>query len=583
MRTSTLFRVAVMALLVSGAIVRPLAAAQPNDGRPSAQLQQPSTDVLAYIRNTWHTLTRSTNECSSLTDSKLLRGAEAVLYLPYGMTAPESVRKMQTECNVRLEQLPKSVSHLSELPPGSIKQQGLLYLPNSYVVPGGRFNEMYGWDSYFIIRGLLEDGERDLARGMVENFFFEMEHYGAVLNANRTYYLTRSQPPFLTSMILAVYTADRNAGRNDRAWLERAYTWAKRDHELWMREPNLDANTGLSRYLDFGDGPVSEIGDHPEYYESVADWLVKHPEVETNYLTRKASEASGPEFQVPRCGSTACPNSKRVWLTPDFYKGDRAVRESGFDISFRFGPFSGSTHHYAPVCLNSLLYKAETDLERIAIDLNHRDEARQWHQRAANRKRLVTRYLWSADRGTFADYDFQSRTQSSYQYATVFYPLWVGLATQAQARGVMRQLSVFEQAGGLAMSDRETGLQWDKPFGWAPIQMLAVEGMRRYSFDQDADRVSRKFLTMVKQNAVRDGTIREKYDVITRSTTTQVTAGYKMNVVGFGWTNGAFLVLLHQMKPDDQQVIVDNGIAPAVSAVIRAGERTVLEKSYAGN
>ena len=133
------------------------------------------------------------------------------------------------------------------------------------------------------------------------------------------------------------------------------------------------------------------------------------------------------------------------------------------------------------------------------------------------------------------------------------------------------------------MSDRETGLQWDKPFGWAPIQMLAVEGMRRYGFDQDADRVSRKFLTMVKQNAVRDGTIREKYDVITRSTTTQVTAGYKMNVVGFGWTNGAFLVLLHQMKPDDQQVIVDNGIVPAVSAVIRSGERTVLEKSYAGN
>jgi alpha,alpha-trehalase len=115
---------------------------------------------------------------------------------------------------------------------------------------------MYGWDSYFIIRGLVRDKRLDLAQGMVENFFFEIEHYGAVLNANRTYYLTRSQPPFLTSMVLAVYEAQKAAGHEDRAWLEKAYGYAARDYSLWTREPHLAGSTGLSRYYDFGSGPA---------------------------------------------------------------------------------------------------------------------------------------------------------------------------------------------------------------------------------------------------------------------------------------------------------------------------------------
>ena len=121
----------------------------------------------------------------------------------------------------------------------------MLYLEHKYVVPGGRFNEMYGWDSYFIILGLVRAGRVDLARGMVENYFFEIEHYGTILNANRAYYLTRSQPPFLTSMIMAVYDADKAAGHEDRGWLEKAYGYASRDYESWNREPHTAGATGL--------------------------------------------------------------------------------------------------------------------------------------------------------------------------------------------------------------------------------------------------------------------------------------------------------------------------------------------------
>ena len=130
-----------------------------------------------------------------------------MLYLPAGFAEPAAVQKLTADCNVRVEHLPMEIHRLGEIDTSKIQPHGLLYLENKYVVPGGRFNEMYGWDSYFIIRGLLQAGRVELARGMVDNFFFEIEHYGAMLNANRTYYLTRSQPPFLSSMFVDVYQA----------------------------------------------------------------------------------------------------------------------------------------------------------------------------------------------------------------------------------------------------------------------------------------------------------------------------------------------------------------------------------------
>ena len=297
--------------------------------------------------------------------------------------------------------------------PEQLPIPGLLFLPKPYVVPGGRFNEMYGWDSYFIIRGLLAEGRRDLARGMIENFFYEIENYGAVLNANRTYYLTRSQPPFLTSMVMAQYAAERAAGQTDLSWLARAYRYAKRDHALWVHEPKLAAQTGLSRYFDVGEGPVPEIADHPEYYADVADWLVRHA-VQNGYLAADTAAGIGPELRVPLCSGKPCADSHAVRFTKDYYQGDRAMRESGFDISFRFGPFSGATQHYAPVCLNSLLYKEETDLAGMAQLLGDEGEARAWRAQARQRRKWVNRYLWNGAKGMFFDYDVQTGQQSAY-------------------------------------------------------------------------------------------------------------------------------------------------------------------------
>jgi len=512
--------------------------------------------ILQYIAADWDVLTRSMTLCDSVVDPKLPEAA--LLYLPANFPEPDSVKQLEQTCKVHVLHLPVIIQHPGQADVGTVAPQGLLFLPNSYVVPGGRFNEMYGWDSYFIILGLLHDRRIELARGMVENFFFEIEHYGTILNANRTYYLTRSQPPFLTSMIMEVYNAQKAAGHDDKIWLARAYEFAERDYEMWTHEPHLAGSTGLSRYYDFGSGPAAEgAQDEAGLHRKVAGYFVMHPELARTYVVvkdvKQQAQTAGPEFNVQVCDAAqtmahpGCDDVATVGLTADYYKGDRSMRESGFDISFRFEPYGAATHHFAPVCLNSLLYKTEKDLEEISRLLDKTAQAEQWKQRAEQRKERINRYLWDDQRGLFFDYDLRTESRSTYEYLTTFYPLWAGLSDPQQARAVARNAKVFEQPGGLATSPNDTGVQWDYPYGWAPLQLLAVEGLRRYGFTDDANRISYEFLSTVAENFKREGTIREKYDVVTRSSDVQLSAGYQANVVGFGWTNGVFLQLLQDL------------------------------------
>jgi alpha,alpha-trehalase len=522
---------------------------------PTTEAFQSLADLLRYISSDWDRLTRSLATCATYPDSKV--EGQQTLYLPADVKIPGVLDEIREKCAVRIEHLPAK-AHISEIP-----KHGLLYLEHPYVVPGGQFNEMYGWDSYFIIRGLLRDNRAELAKGMVENFFYEIEHYGGVLNANRTYYLGRSQPPFLTSMILAVYRSDQAAGKANLIWLRRAYKYAVTDYSQWTYAPHLADDTGLSRYYDQADGPVPEImGDPSNYYQGVAEYFLMNEGESSPHLVRVDEQRPpasilGPIFPVRGCYPDKAKNHKddckpgdRIALTPDYYKGDRSMRESGFDVSFRFGPYGAETHHYAPVCLNSLLYKTERDLAEMSRLLGQPEDAAQWEEKARQRRDKINKYLWNAKRGEFFDYNFVTNEQSSYEYATTFYPLWAGLVSKEQAQAVASNLPRFEQPGGIAMSRYESQAQWDYPYGWAPIHLLALEGLRRYGYNGDSDRITLKFLTMILENFRRDHTIREKYNVVTRSSETHIGVGYAQNVNGFGWTNGVFLELWHESPPE---------------------------------
>jgi alpha,alpha-trehalase len=507
------------------------------------QAQQTRPPIDTYIHNSWDALQRSMSDCASFPDSKITDTKLAnapVLYLPDGVKIPAAVKQMQDRCHVTVDHLPKKIRFEGDLLPEQIAKPGLLYLPNPYVVPGGRFNEMYGWDSYFILLGELADGRVELARGTVENFLYEIDNYGAILNANRTYYLTRSQPPFLSSMVLAVYRAmlpsDPKAAR---AFLKQCLPYLLRDHDLWTMPPHLAGTTGLSRYYDLGHGPVPEMQDDSTYYLDIIHWLEAHPTAAPSYL----EPATSPDA-AHNCGtsSASCLQTQADGrqLSASFFLGDRAMRESGFDPSFRFGPFSGSTQDYAPICLNALLYKYEHDMAFITATLGDLDAAVAWSSAAGDRLAAINQYQWDDAHGLFVDYNFVTKQPSTYRTITTYYALWAGIATPDQAKRLVKALPLFEREGGLVMSTETTGLQWDAPYGWAPTNWLAVDGLARYGYRDEARRIATKFMASVDRNYQLDGTIREKYNMDSASAQIAVSAGYKANVIGFGWTNAVY-------------------------------------------
>jgi alpha,alpha-trehalase len=514
------------------ALVLPLAAQRPARSQPAP--------ILEYIQRTWDVLTRSHRTmAAAAVDPKFpsAAGGRQPVYVPRDEDLGRIEAQLQQEMpaedyrTIELRPLPDDLAHLQE--------PGLLYLPRPYVVPGGRFNEMYGWDSYFIQLGLLRDNRVPLARDMADNFLYEIRHYGKILNANRTYYLTRSQPPFLTEMLLAVYRRT-----HDRKWLEDSVPAIEKYYQYWTSEPHLTPATGLSRYFDSGEGPA------PEVLASERDAKGRtHYDLAMRYFrTHHVTAYDAKQYY----------DAAKDQLTMLFYKGDRSMRESGFDPSDRFGPFSADIIRYNPVCLNSLLYVMEDQTAEILRDLGRPEEADTWQKRARGRAAAINRLLWDEGAGLYFDYDFIHRRRRRYPFLTTFYPLWAGIASPAQAARVVRNLYLFERPGGLQTSTNRSGNQWDAPFGWAPLEMIAVEGLRRYGYDAEANRISREFLSLVADQYRHSGTIVEKYDVVRRRTELQgeIRFGYRTNEAGFGWTNAVFTRLLDALTPEEQSRVL---------------------------
>ena len=498
----------------------------------AVQLQTPDP-ILDYIKRTWTVLTRSNRTLAKAAVDPKFQPAPDGRWPVYVPRAAD-LSKIQAQLREELPMADFRTIELRVLPPelSQIRNHGLLYLPKPYVVPGGRFNEMYGWDSYFIQIGLLHDHFDALAKDMADNFLYEIRNYGKILNANRTYYMSRSQPPFLTEMLLVVYERT-----HDRRWLEDSVPAIEEYYRYWTNEPHLTRETGLSRYFDLGEGPAPEVLAS----ESDSQGHTHYDLARQYFRTHSTADYDVGQYYDP----------KRDQLTSLFYKGDRSMRESGFDPSDRFGPFSVDIIHYNPVCLNSLLYMLESQTADIMRILNRVEQEAAWRKRSAQRAGLVNRLMWDEEDGLYYDYEFVHQRRRKYPFLTTFYPLWAGIATRSQAARVASNLRLFERSGGLQTSTNLSGEQWDAPFGWAPLELLAVQGLRRYGYNQEADRISTEFLSLVLEQYRKSGTIVEKYDVVQRTAELggKIRFGYWSNEVGFGWTNAVFAALLDALPP----------------------------------
>lgn len=494
--------------------------------------------VRAYIKTSWQTLSRSLSHILEAAQDEKIDHVPGTPW-PVYISAQEdrytvenallSVLSPEELARIELRTLPADYDQITE--------HGLLYLPHDYVVPGGRFNEMYGWDSYFIVLGLLRDSEVMMAKNMVDQFIYQVQHYGTVLNANRTYMLNRSQPPVLSLMARAVF---EHTG--DRDWLQALLPILERYYYYWMVPPHFNPCTGLSHYHALGHGPAPEVvaSERDEagrtHYDRVRDYFRQHGNEITDYDVSLFYNADTDE------------------LTDLYYLGDRSMRESGFDITNRFGPFSADILHYAPVCLNVLLYQMEQDLTHFYQLLDRQWDAQIWQARAQHRHQLINRYLWDDEAGLYYDYNAHTEQRRPYDFVTTFMPLWAGLASPYQAMRVVDNLYKFEAPGGLLTSTHISGNQWDAPFGWAPLQWFAVQGLLNTGYDTEAHRIATRFVQMAVKEFAKSGTLVEKYDVerCSANVSDDIQFGYSSNEIGFGWTNGVVSEFLNLLENQPQ-------------------------------
>jgi alpha,alpha-trehalase len=389
-----------------------------------------------------------------------------------------------------------------------------------FVVPGGRFNELYGWDSYMESLGLLVNDKVGLAKSMVLNFCFCIKHYGKILNATRSYYLCRSQPPFLTDMALRVYDKIRHEP-DAIDFLKLAILAAiKEYHSVWIAQPRLDTITGLSRYRPEGKGvPPETEADH--FYHILEPYAKKH-NLGFDDFVKAYNDGTVTEPELD-----------------EYFMHDRAVRESGHDTTYRFERVCANL---ATVDLNSLLFKYETDISRTIRNVfgdrlvvpaeycagsmtpGQVETSAVWDRRAKRRKLAMDKYMWDANEGMYFDYDTVKKERCTYESCTTLWALWAGVSTPAQATAMAtKALPKFEAYGGLLSgTERSRGeitidrpnRQWDYPYGWAPQQMLAWTGLMRYGFVEEAERLAYKWLFMITKAFVDfNGVVVEKYDV----------------------------------------------------------------------
>ncbi|UST52272.1 alpha,alpha-trehalase TreF (plasmid) [Comamonadaceae bacterium OTU4NAUVB1] len=402
----------------------------------------------------------------------------------------------------------------------------LLALPHAYVVPGGRFMEMYYWDSYFTMLGLDASGRTSLLHAMTDNFAYLIDTHGHVPNGTRTYYLSRSQPPVFALM---AELCESHRGHGCGHYLPQM----RREHAFWMdgaeglapgtahrRVVALADGTLLNRYWDDRDTPREE------------SWRED---------TATATRARRPAAQV--------------------WRDLRAAAESGWDFSSRWlddaAPHAEPADALAtirttsilPVDLNALLHKLETTIARLALAAGDGATARDFEARAEARRRAMTAVFWCERTGAFLDHDWTTGTARRHLNAATVTPLFTRTATPGQARALAATVRAHLLApGGLATSLTESGQQWDRPNGWAPLQWLAAEGFEAYGHHALANDIRARWLDTVERVYDAEGKLVEKYAL--RGSAREAPCGggggeYPLQD-GFGWTNGVVREWLHE-------------------------------------
>lgn len=410
-----------------------------------------------------------------------------------------------------------------------------LQLPKPYVVPGGRFGELYYWDSYFTMLGLAASGRSDLLGDMVANFSYLIDTYGFVPNGTRSYYLSRSQPPVFALMLelAGQYGAASPGDHLCQLRQEHAF-WMAGAHELASgqaarRVVRLPGGALLNRYWDDRDTPREE-----SWLEDVATARACQREPQDVYRNLRAAAESGWDFSSRWLTEEAAP-------VPQDHSERPARAASATTLT------AICTTDLLPVDLNALLYKLETTLSVLSHGAGDAAGAAAYAAQAQARRAALHALCWNAGEGAFFDYDWRKGVRRRCLTAASLVPLFVGMAEQAQADALARTVARRLLApGGLATTERGSDQQWDRPNGWAPLQWMGLRGLRAYGHTALADEIADRWLATVAEVYEAEGKLVEKYALreIPGGRTHGGGGGEYPLQDGFGWTNGVTRALL---------------------------------------
>ncbi|WP_437395455.1 trehalase family glycosidase [Flagellimonas lutimaris] len=427
----------------------------------------------------------------------------------------KSLKGLQFELDT-IQNMYGHISHMWDIlkrnPDSVFAHSSRIALPHKYIVPGGRFQEIYYWDSYFTLEGLLVDEEEEIAKSMVDNFAFLIDSLGFIPNGTRDYYKTRSQPPYFALMVDAITRDNENL-------IVKYLPQITAEYQYWMegaeigdslnpvkRVVNLNEGKTLNRYWDSGNTP------RPESYKE--DYL----------LAQNLTSDS---------------------LKQRLYKNLRSAAASGWDFSTRWygeagGLASTETISILPVDLNCSLYFMEKSLAKANGIKGDEKAQKRFSELAASRKAIIQDYFWNETTGFYHDYNFEDKNMTSKLTLAGVTPLFFEIATLQQAEKVKDVImNTFLKEGGLVTTLDHSGQQWDAPNGWAPLQWLTVNGLLNYGYVDEAKEIMNRWLTLNERVYANTGKMMEKYNV--EDQTLLSGGGEYETQDGFGWTNGVAL------------------------------------------
>jgi len=394
------------------------------------------------------------------------------------------------------------------------ENSSLIPLPKPYIVPGGRFGEVYYWDSYFTMLGLRASGKIDMIKSMVDNFSYLIDKIGHIPNGNRSYYVGRSQPPFY-SLMVKLLSEEKGLGM-----LVKHLPYLKKEYDFWMRgsEKLNSENNALHRVVLMPNRAVLN-----RYWD---ENNTPRPE-----SFKEDIELSHQSTQEPSV----------------LFRHLRAAAESGWDFSSRWFRETNSfasihTTDIIPIDLNCLLYHLEDTLSATYSLLDDNDEANKYERLAQSRKEAIQYYLWNETQGFYFDYDFVANQAKTHFTLAAAFPLYFKITEPNQAQKIAEHLETkFLKNGGLLTTIARTGQQWDSPNGWAPLQWITYKGLLNYNFEALPTKIRQNWLGLNRRVYEQTGKMTEKYNVVDESLSAG--GGEYPNQDGFGWTNGVYLAM----------------------------------------